>query len=56
MKNTRKKAKPVPADAIARQAERGKDISRFFTNSGRMMRPIQRTFSWFAGPQWDHRV
>jgi hypothetical protein len=42
MKNTRKKAKPVPADAIARQADRGKDISRFFTNSGRMMGPIQR--------------
>lgn len=42
MKNTRKKAKPASADAIARQADRGKDISRFFTNSGRMMEPIQR--------------
>jgi hypothetical protein len=42
MKNTRKKTKPVPAEAVARQADRGKDISRFFTNSGRMMGPIQR--------------
>jgi hypothetical protein len=30
------------AEAIARLAENGKDVSRFFTNSGRMMEPIQR--------------
>jgi hypothetical protein len=41
MKNTRKR-KPVPAKAIARLADRGKDVSRFFTNTGRMMGPIQR--------------
>jgi hypothetical protein len=42
MKSTRKKLKPVSAEAIARLAEQGKDISRFFTNSGEMMEPIQR--------------
>jgi hypothetical protein len=42
MKNTRKPRKPVPAEAIARLADRGKDVSRFFTNTGQMMGPIQR--------------
>jgi len=42
MKSTRKRAKSVSAESIARLADRGKDVSRFFTNSGRMMPPIQR--------------
>lgn len=42
MKSTRRKAGPVSAEAIAREAEGGKDVSRFFTNAGRMMEPIQR--------------
>lgn len=42
MKRTRRKARPVSAEAIARRADRGKSVSRFFTNAGRMMRPIQR--------------
>lgn len=42
MKNTRKHRKPISADAIASLADQGKDISRFFTNNGRMMAPIQR--------------
>jgi hypothetical protein len=42
MKNTRNRKKPVSAEAIARMAEQGKDVSRFFTNKGRMMGPIQR--------------
>lgn len=42
MKKTRSRRKPVSAETIARLADRGKDISRFFTNSGRMMKPIQR--------------
>lgn len=42
MKNTRKSAKPVSADAIALQAERGRDVSRFFKGQGRMIQPIQR--------------
>jgi Ribbon-helix-helix protein, copG family len=42
MKSTHPRKKPVSADAIARLAEGGTDVSRFFTNSGRMMAPIQR--------------
>ena len=42
MKSTRSQKKPASAEAIARMAERGKDVSRFFTNKGRMMGPIQR--------------
>jgi len=42
MKSTRSQKKPVSAEAIARQADRGKDVSRYFTNKGRMMAPIQR--------------
>ena len=41
MKSTRKR-KPLTAEAIARLADRGRDVSRFFTNAGRMMGPIQR--------------
>ena len=44
MKNTRKLSKPVSAEVIARLADQGRDVSRFFTNTGRMMMtgPIQR--------------
>ena len=42
MKNTRSSRKPVSAEAIARLADQGRDVSRFFTNTGRMMGPIQR--------------
>ena len=42
MKSTRKLPKPVPAETIARLADQGRDVSRFFTNTGRMMAPIQR--------------
>jgi hypothetical protein len=42
MKRTRKKRKPVSADYIARLADKGKDVSRFFTNQGQMMKPVQR--------------
>ena len=42
MKKTRKPAKPVSADAIARLADQGKDVSRFFKGQGRMVQPIQR--------------
>ncbi len=41
MKKTLKKKKPISAEQIARMADQGKDISRFFTG-GRMMNPIQR--------------
>jgi len=42
MKSTTSKKKAVPAESIARMADRGKDVSRFFTNSGEMRKPIQR--------------
>jgi hypothetical protein len=42
MNKTRSKKKQPSADAIARLADNGKDVSRFFTNSGKMMKPIQR--------------
>jgi len=42
MQNTRRRRKPVSAEAIARLADDGRDVSRFFTNKGRMMGPIQR--------------
>lgn len=42
MKSTRRPRKPVSADDIAHLADQGKDVSRFFTNTGRMMGPIQR--------------
>lgn len=40
MNRTPKRRKPVPAENIARLADRGKNVSRFFTNKGRMMAPI----------------
>ena len=52
MKRTRKR-KPVSAESIARLAEKGKDVSRFFTNAGRMMGPIQRVNVDFASPMLD---
>jgi hypothetical protein len=42
MQSTRRRRKPMPAESIARLAEQGKDVSRFFTNRGRMHGPIQR--------------
>jgi hypothetical protein len=42
MKKTRKGHKPPTAESIARLAEKGKDVSGFFTNRGSMVHPIQR--------------
>lgn len=42
MRKTRKAGKPVSAEAIARLADQGKDISRFFKRRGLMVQPIQR--------------
>lgn len=50
MKNTRRLGKPASAEKIARIAERGDDVSRFFTNSGSMMGPVQRVNVDFASP------
>ena len=42
MKKTSKKHKPISSEQIARMADQGKDISGFFSKTGRMMEPIQR--------------
>lgn len=42
MKRTRKPTKPVSAEDIARKADRGEDVGKFFTGRGRMVQPIQR--------------
>jgi hypothetical protein len=42
MKKTRSRKKTTSAETIARLADNGKDVSLFFTNSGKMMKPIQR--------------
>ena len=53
MKSTRKQKKPMSAENIARLADREKGVSRFFTNAGRMMGPIQRVNVDFASPMLD---
>ena len=42
MKNTHRERKPLSAESIARLADRGEDISSFFTNRGKIAGPIQR--------------
>ena len=42
MKNSRRPLKIISAEDIARLADKGQEVSRFFTNAGRMMGPIQR--------------
>jgi hypothetical protein len=57
MKQTGKIRKITSADEIARLADRGEDVSRFFTNSGGMMEPIRRVNVDFASPmlkELDH--
>jgi hypothetical protein len=50
MPKTLESPKRVTADEIAEMADRGEDISRFFTNVGKMMPPIQRVNVDFALP------
>jgi hypothetical protein len=38
-KSLKRQRKPMPAEAIARLADQGRDVSRFFTNTGSMMTP-----------------
>jgi len=40
MKSTRKQRKPASAESIARLADHGKNVSRFFTNAGKMTPPV----------------
>jgi hypothetical protein len=45
MKKSRKSDKPISAEAIARIAEQGKDVSGFLKGQGRIVQPIQRVTS-----------
>jgi len=42
MKKIRKGARSITAEAIARLADQGRDVSGFFRRTGRMVQPIQR--------------
>src|ERR1700690_2138421 len=53
MKNTRRQTKPTSAEAAARLAKQGKDVSRCFANRGRMMAPIQRVNVDFTQPMLE---
>jgi len=50
MRKMTQEHKPASAEAIARIADRGEDISRFFTGKGKMMPPIQRVNVDFTVP------
>jgi hypothetical protein len=50
MPKTLESPKPPTADEIAELADRGEDISRFFTRKGKMMPPLQRVNVDFALP------
>ena len=50
MRRTSKNKARISAEAIARMADQGKDVSRFFTNRGRIMPPIQRVNVDFSAP------
>lgn len=52
MRTTRSK-KSLSAETIARRADAGGDVSRFFTNKGRMMPPIHRVDVEFSAPMLD---
>jgi hypothetical protein len=40
MKETSKTKRPISAESIARLADTGRDISSYFTNTGKMMAPL----------------
>jgi ABC-type phosphonate transport system ATPase subunit len=50
MPKTARARKPISAEKIAQMADRGKDVSRFFTNNGKMLPPIQRVNVDFTLP------
>jgi hypothetical protein len=53
MPKTLESPMPLNADEIAELADKGEDISRFFTNKGKMMPPIQRVNVDFALPMLE---
>jgi hypothetical protein len=53
MPRTLESPKPLTADEIADRADRGENISRFFTGKGKMMPPIQRVNVDFTLPMLE---
>jgi hypothetical protein len=41
-KISKKSSKKISADQIANKADKGQNISKFFSNSGKMKNPVQR--------------
>jgi len=41
MKRPSKTKRPISAESIARLADKGEDISSYFTNKGKMMPPLE---------------
>jgi len=59
MKKIRSATKASTAESLARMADSGRDVSQFFTNSGKMMKPVQRVnvdFSARMAEELDHEV
>jgi hypothetical protein len=50
MKNIHSRKRIADAEQIARLADKGEDVSSFFTGTGRMMPPIRRVNVDFAAP------
>jgi hypothetical protein len=50
MPKTLESPKSISADQIAELADRGENVSRFFTRKGKMMPPIQRVNVDFTEP------
>jgi hypothetical protein len=50
MPKTLESPKQPTADEIAEMADRGENVSRFFTGKGKMMPPIQRVNVDFTAP------
>ena len=53
MKKTPKSKGALTAESIARMADKGKSVSGFFTNAGKMMMPIQRVNVDFTAPMLE---
>lgn len=50
MKRTRESRKAPSAESIAKMADRGAEVSRYYTNRGKMTHPIQRVNVDFSVP------
>ena len=48
MKRTSKTRRPISAESIARLADKGQDISSYFTNEGKMMPPLEAESAHFS--------